>query len=155
MFCFVFLTNRNCKREVEDISPAIIYSHRPSTPYLGYTFTPSTDNTYTCVCIYHTLFPIPSSLIKLQPCAIAQNQNSVIYCLIFRFWWMSSVLAPSCSIEYSTEGRYAWHPGSRLPVLPAGALYGPDIHLQGLPVLTPAGPGNHCEEGRPQWHARG
>lgn len=79
----------------------------------------------------------------------------MLTCSFPQFLWMSSVLAPSCSAEYSTEGRHAWHPGSRLPVLPASALHGPDINLQGLPVLTPAGPGNYREENRPQQHACG
>lgn len=76
---------------------------------------------------------------------------------LFFCWVLTSVsvLAPSCSAEYPPERRHAWHPGSRLPVLPAGTLQGPDVHLQGLPVLTPAGPGNHREEIRPQQHASG
>lgn len=67
----------------------------------------------------------------------------------------SCVSAPPGSTEQSAEGGHAWHPGSGLPVLPAGTRYGADGHLQGLPVLTPAGPGNHREEGGPHQHARG
>ena len=57
--------------------------------------------------------------------------------------------APSGGPERPAEGGHAWHPGGRLPVLPAGPLHGADLHLPGLPVLTPAGPGDHREEGRP------
>lgn len=72
-----------------------------------------------------------------------------------QFLGTSSVSVASCSSEYSAEGRHARHPGSGLPVLPASSLHGPDINLQGLPVLAPAGPGNHREEIRPQQHASG
>lgn len=40
-------------------------------------------------------------------------------------------------------------------MLPAGTFYGPDVHLQGLPLLASPGPGDNCEEGGPYRHARG
>lgn len=66
-----------------------------------------------------------------------------------------SVLAASGCTEQSTERGHAWHPGGRLPVLPAGTFHGSDLHLQGVPLLTPSGSGHHCEEGRSHRYASG
>jgi len=63
--------------------------------------------------------------------------------------------APPGGPERPSERGHARHSGGRLPVLPAGPCHGAHQHLQGLPVLTPAGPGHHREEGGPHWHARG
>ena len=64
-------------------------------------------------------------------------------------------LASSGGPEHPPEGGYAWNPRGRLPVLPAGTFHGPDVHLQGLPFLTPPGPSDHRKKDRPQYHACG
>lgn len=65
------------------------------------------------------------------------------------------VQAPPGGTQRTPERRHAWHPGRRFPVLPAGAQHGAHCHLQGLPVLPLAGPGNHREKGRSHGDACG
>lgn len=155
----MFLLSRSFKRALEDISPAIIYSHRPSMPYLGWAQTRLYTHTHTYVHTYSTSY----TLYCPQEAKITWPKTNLRPSLMPDLWWLYFMnilinflyLAPSCSTEHSTERGYAWHPGGRLPMLPAGTLHGPNIHLQGLPVLTPPGPGNHREEGWPHWHASG